>query len=139
MSKLIYISNFIGSFRKRLKCPEMTMQDLAIILNAMGCSKTKDKKYYYDEIFNMLFGRSNEIIKRYKKLHPEKFGISTEDTPTTIPEYISRNDSKEETKKYIEPDETNMDYVSNQLLKDDEVFYESVSSNVIKFIKKRHK
>lgn len=149
MSKTLYISNFIGTFRRELNYPEMTIPDLAYVLCSMGCNKTADHRYYMDEVFAKLYGRTNEFRRRYESLYPMKYGITVDkDTRGTIADkdadiVLTRPDKNAVDTANIsdEPDETNMEYVSYQLLKDDGVFYESVKSKpkTVRFIRRRCK
>lgn len=137
MSKTLYISNFIKTFRKELKLPDMTMQDLARMLYSMGCHKTPDKMYYEDEVFNILYMRTNELKREYCKLHPEKCKASNDAYKAVMDANNRACGIKPNNVKT--PDETDMDYVSNQLLKDDGVFYESAApkQRTVRFIRKR--
>lgn len=143
MSRLLYISNFIKEFRRILKLPEMTMPDLAYILCSMGCHKTPDRMYYEDEVFNMLYTRTNEIKERYKRLYSEKYGTTAQQINTSTPLRTTYDVPKRLSEPKGEPviqnvpDETNMDYVSKQLLKVDGVFYDSFKPKTVRFIRKR--
>lgn len=114
----------------------MTIQDLACMLYSMGCHKTPDKMYYEDEVFNILYMRTNELKREYRRLHPEKCKASSDAYKVVLDANNRAHEIKPNNAKT--PDETDMDYVSNQLLKDDGVFYESAApkQRTVRFIRK---
>lgn len=125
MPKVLFISQVIRDFRTTMKCSKLTMQDLAWILDKVGCHKTPDGKMYYeDEVYDALKYRQSEIKSYIKRLYPDMYVM-----PSAIPNrtfVMPRHTKPEE-------DETDMNYASRQLLKDDEVFFESVNELVSKY------
>ena len=149
-----YIKNFISKFRTALGC-NIQQGDLAKVLIALGCHKAPGKMWYKNEVDYVY---NYKLAKVAQELNALGYNIKSVVSPSPYPmlpakptnpaatvtsqntSATQQNISVQQIKRPVIPipaeDETNMDYVSYKLLKDDEVFYNHQDESIDDLIKR---
>lgn len=149
-----YINNFIGSFNTALGC-KIKQGDLAKALIALGCHKAPNRMWYRSEVEYVF---KNKLVKvaqflrtlgyKIKPVVPlSPYPMQQQAKPAVAASSQSQNTSVniqnakvQQIRRPVIPipaeDETNMDYVSYKLLKDDEVFYDHENESIDNLIER---
>lgn len=148
-----YMNNFIGRFNTALGC-KIAPGDLAKVLIVLGCHKAPNKMWYRSEVDYVYNYQLAKVAQELKALgytikpvvHPSPYPmLPTKPTKPTAAKSqnasaTQQNVNVQQIKRPVIPipaeDETNMDYVSYKLLKDDEVFYDHQDESIDDLIKR---
>lgn len=140
-----YIDNFIGRFNTALGC-KIKQGDLAKALIALGCHKAPSKMWYRSEVEYVFKNKLVKIAQILRtlgyeikpvvplSLYPMRQSAKPASSQIQNTSVNQQNTSVQQIRRPVIPipaeDETNMDYVSYKLLKDDEVFYDHEDESI---------